>query len=490
MRSPVAIQHGKSISLVGYSGREIEEPRVVSVQYALLIGVDESEGLLNCPFAADEVQAIAQRLQGIGVSKTHQTVLIGATATRSAAESRLRKLRNSLLAADTVWFVFAGPAFAENGHSYLACSDTLEDDRAATALSIADVVRQLSANGATVRCILDVPGPADNELCELFPTTGTSVAMTACETGEPSHAAAGRRLWLQLVGDALAGDAVSGGKLTSGSLHDWLTKELPRAIRKTISTPKKQTPGLFGPPDAELATVSATAKKTTPRLNLKQLRRIVFRGESRGKVKELAGFQKSFKLPESATPSAQKWTYRLAAENLRTEIEETYNALRERLGLKRKDLESTIGGEGIGFIRTPSFDYSVSVSLDPDDPTMVIWRREISQVSDADILRSDGFRQLFGGKLDTLQFDFEKPIDVEDLVDRIEENPPPGVKVRVASDGSSCDVTVHGFTGRVHVERSSLRVEGPSSSPESLVEQFFAFQARFGGKKGFPALGG
>ena len=111
-------------------------------------------------------------------------------------------------------------------------------------------------------------------------------------------------------------------------------------------------------------------------------------------------------------------------------------------------------------------------------------------MSDPDVLRAEGFRKVFGGSLDTLQFDFEKPIDVEDLVDRIEDDPPPGVKVRVASDASACDVTVQGFAGRIHVERASLRVEGPPGlSPDSLVEQFFAFQARFGGKKGLPALG-
>jgi hypothetical protein len=61
----------------------------------------------------------------------------------------------------------------------------------------------------------------------------------------------------------------------------------------------------------------------------------------------------------------------------------------------------------------------------------------------------------------------------------------------VASDASACDVTVQGFAGRIHVERSTLRIEGPPGlSPESLVEQFFAFQQRFGGKKGLPALGG
>lgn len=466
----------------------------MSVQYAILIGVDQSDGLPPCPFAADEVRSLGGRLESVGFAKAHQTILTGSTATHSAVESRLRRLGKSLQADDVLWFVFAGPAFNESGRSFLSCSDTIEDDRAATSLAVSDAVQLLGANGAALRFLLDAPGLSDNELSELFPTTGTAAALTACEENEPSYSASGRRLWLQLVGDALAAhapSAIAGNLLRADSLHDWALKELPRTIRKTITSPKTQTPGLFGPPDAVLATVKATAKKPTPQLNLKQLRRIVFRGVTRGKVKGLAGFQKSFKLPEAATPSAQKWIYRLAADNLRIEVEETYNALREHLVFKRKDLESTIGAEGIGFVRTPSFDYSVSVSIDPDDPSSIIWRREVSQVSDADILRSDGFRKVFGGRLETLEFDFEKPIDVEELVDRIEDDPPPGVKVRVASDGSACDVTVQGFAGRVHLERSSLRVEGPPGlTPESLVEQFFAFQGRFGGKKGLPALGG
>lgn len=465
----------------------------VSVSYAILIGVEESDDLPPCPFAGEEINTFAGYLGSLGFTKAHQIRLIGPAGTRSAVESRLRRLGKTLLPADTVWFVFAGPAFHEEGRGFLACTDTLADDRAATALAVADVFQLLTASGATVRFLLDAPGLSDDELADLFPATGPQVALTASEPGQPSHAATGRRLWLQLVGDALAGQAPAAlhlWRLTAGSLQQWIKKELPRAIRKVISTPKKQTPGLFGPADAELATVTATPKKPAAKLDLKQLKRIVFRGQRRDKVKHLAGFQKTFKLPESATPSAQKWTYRLAADDLRREIEETYNALREHLGFKRKDLESTVGTDGLGFIRTPTFDFAVSVSLDPDDPTSVVWRREVSQVSDPDLLRADGFRRVFGGTLDTLEFDFEKPIDVEELVDRIEDDLPPGVKVRVLSDASACDVTVQGFAGRIHVERSSLRVEGPPGlSPDSLVEQFFEFQSRFGGKKGLRALG-
>src|SRR5262245_42496663 len=464
----------------------------VSVQYAIVIGVEQSDDLPHCPFAADEVRTLAGHLEAIGVAKQHHVQLIGPAATRSAAESRLRRVGQSLRAGDTVWMVFAGPAFCEDGRGYLASADTLADDRAATALAVTDVFHLLTASGATARFLLDAPGLGAVELAALFPAAGPHVTLIASEPGQPSHAAAGRRLWLQLVGDAIAGQAPAAldlGRLTAGSLHHWATKELPRAIRKSMSAPKKQTPALFGLPDAELAAVTATQQKPTTKLDLKQLKRIVFRGQSRGRIKNLAGFQKSFKLPESATPSAQKWTYRLAADDLHREVEETYNALREHLGFKRKDLESTVGNDGLGFIRTPTFDFAVSVSLDPDDPTSVIWRREVSQVTDPDVLRSDGFRVIFGRSLDTLEFGFEKPIDVEELVDRIEDDPPPGTAVRVASDASACDVSVQGFAGRIHVEHASLRIEGPPGlTPDSLVEQFFAFQRRFGGRRGLPAL--
>src|SRR5262245_41674182 len=87
--------------------------------------------------AALRSRALVGHLETVGIAKARQTVLVGPAATRSAAESRLRRLGQSLVSADTVWFVFAGPAFAEDGRGFLACADTLADDRAATALAVA-----------------------------------------------------------------------------------------------------------------------------------------------------------------------------------------------------------------------------------------------------------------------------------------------------------------------------------------------------------------
>lgn len=466
----------------------------MSKQYALLLGVEASEGLSPCPFAEEEVRAFASQIEFVGFAKDHQFVLSGSTGSRSAAESRLRKVAKLLQSGDTLWFIYAGPAFTASSGSFLACADTLADDREATSLALSDLVRGLSASGATLRVFLDAPGLSDDELHTLFPSDGLSVALTANMQGEKSHAAKGRRLWLQLVGDAFAGKApkaIADGEITAEALREWAGEELPRAIRKAISFPEAQTPQVFGPGSAFLAKVTLAEKSAASKLDLKKLKRIVFRGEKRDKWKHLAGYQKNFELPTSASPASQKWTHRLAAENLKTIVEETYHALREQLGFKRKDLESTVETDGLAIIRTPAFDFTVSVSLDSEDLSCVIWRREVSQISNADVLRSDGFRKVFGAVLSMLDFEFDKPIDVEALVDRIEDEPPPGVSVRVASDASSCDVTVQGFAGKIHVERSRLRIEGrPGATPDSLVEQFFAFQNQFGGKKGLPKLRG
>src|SRR5919108_323017 len=80
----------------------------------------------------------------------------------------------------------AGPPFAEDGRGFLACADTLADDRAATALAVADAFRLLSATGATVRFLLDAPGLSEDELADLFPAAGPHVALTATEADQPS----------------------------------------------------------------------------------------------------------------------------------------------------------------------------------------------------------------------------------------------------------------------------------------------------------------
>lgn len=456
--------------------------------HAILVGIDDVDGFNRWPHAVTEVGHLSDTLALIGVPKTQQTILTGAAVTKSAVESRFRKLIKALSAGDDVWVVWFGPSFLSDAETYLSTADTLDDDREATSIRLADLTASMDRARVDARWILDLPEFGQDGLDD----TDQMVGLRSHAPGEESHVANNRRVWAQCLGETLRGKTTPPfeKQIVAGELNRWLEEELPRVIRKSIAEPSAQSPLIIGNEGVLFpVAVAESPKPPKSKLSLKQLKRLVFRGEKPAKIKELSGYQKNFRLPEANTPSAQKWLYRLATPELQADLDEKFNAIREELGYKRKDLECVLGPDGIGFIRTPAFDYAVSVSIDPSEPSAMVWRRELSQFAKAELLQKPAFRKVFPDSLETLEFHFDQLIDIEELVDRIEDNMPEGVKIRVGSDASYCEVGVTGFTGKVRVEKTLLRIESPSGlGPASLVEQFFEFQARFGGKKGLPAL--
>jgi hypothetical protein len=460
----------------------------VAQAHAILVGVEDVDGFPKWPHAAAETGHLADTLALVGVAKAQHIVLTGPAATKSAVESRLRKLLKTLAAGDDLWVAWCGPSFVVDGQTFLATADTLEDDREATAVQLSDWVQSVDRAGAVTRWLIDVPDFGDDDgLADVE----KMVCLRSHAPGEVSHAANRRRLWLQALGDALRGNGPPAPeqRLSAGEVNAWLIAELPRVVRKHITEPAPQSPAILGRAEIEFPVAVATPAKPKAKLSLKQLKRLVFRGERSAKIRELSGYQKNYRLPDANTPSAQKWLYRLAFPDIQADLDEKFNAIREDLGFKRKDLECVLEPDGFGFIRTPAFDYAVSVTLDSADPTTFSWRRELSQFAKADLLNKPALRKVFPDALDSLEFHFDQLIDIEELVDRVEDNKPAGVKIRVGGDASYCEVTVAGFAGKVRVEKSLLRIDGPSGlGPASLVEQFFAFQAQFGGKKGLPAI--
>jgi hypothetical protein len=68
-------------------------------------------------------------------------------------------------------------------------------------------------------------------------------------------------------------------------------------------------------------------------------------------------------------------------------------------------------------------------------------------------------------------------------VDRIEEEMPAGLRLRCASDCSSCDVTVAGFAGVIRLFRDRVEVHGQKApGSQGLVEAFLRFQDLFAGR--------
>jgi hypothetical protein len=72
-------------------------------------------------------------------------------------------------------------------------------------------------------------------------------------------------------------------------------------------------------------------------------------------------------------------------------------------------------------------------------------------------------------------------VNVAEFVDRIEDAPPEGVKVSIASDGAAAEIKLAGFAGKVTVTPQAVEIEGRTGSSAGLLDQFLAFLRKFGG---------
>lgn len=471
---------------------------------ALLIAADRHDAELPpSPHAEADAAALARAFAALGFAKDAQVVLAGSGATRTAVTSRLRKLAKSP-PLDALFVFFAGPGFRESGDDYLAAFDTQPDDLAETAVPLKALLDALAACQARrLAVFLDLrsslgDGPlAHGALSKFFAKRPDAACFLAAAEGETSHASGTLKagVWAHHLAEAFAGKAPlaaeEGEVLTAASLQDHLAREVPRTLRAAFREAPQQSPVLIAPKGrlvlADLSKV-VEADPATADPRLQPLHRATLRGESRAKVKSLSGYRKSFKLPTQANAQARKFVGDLAAEDVRSDVDQVYSTVREILGYKRRDVQSGSEG-GSGFVRTPDFEYVISADLDGDDATTVLWRREVSGVRNPAVILGKAFQQVFGGMFDELAFDFTGPLDLEAWVDRIEEETPAGVKLRCDSECTSCDVTVSGFVGVIRLTKVGVAVRGQAKPGSGgLVEAFLRFQDTFAGTEGLDEL--
>jgi hypothetical protein len=474
----------------------------VADRAALLIAVETFfEAGPVVPYAAADCAELHRALPAAGYSPERSTLLAAHRTTKGVIEATLKRLPKLVGDAESLLVLVVSRGFTVKGRGYIACADTVAPDPTETALPVADLVvaaSRVKAKEVTVLLDLDPlalaetrhvqPGLDGAELAALFGASPKCVCLSACAPGERSFESGQLRhgIWRMHLIEAFTGKVRSGvkkdGTLTAAALHAHLADAVPRTLRRAYESPQEQTPTLYGAANAEAA-VADLEKLLGPGSDLldpSRLKRVVFRADSSGRVKDLAGYRKSHTLPERANDWARKFVNRIAADDIKADLDNTFDTVRETFGYKRKDLDVSAERDGVGFIRTPDFEYTVTVSVDPDEPTDVIWRREVGRLSGPELVRSQGFRDVFGAVFNKLVFEFAGPVDVAAFVDRIEDAPPDGAKVTVASDSGAAVVALAGFAGRVSVTREAVTIEGPTGNPSSLLEQFLVFVRKFG----------
>jgi hypothetical protein len=465
-----------------------------SITTAIAIGVDVAQSGQRPParYAAADAAGFAAAL---ALPPDRIALLVDANATKTTIESRLRKL--SVGPEDLIAVFFAGHAFAAGGGNYLVAHDTQSDDLIATAIPLRTIV---DAIGQTRTVLFLDPKPLPesspgidefsvDELIDLV-DADRRLAFLSHGGGDPSHVSDVLKhgVWAHLLIRALTGQSIAAldpkHRLTARSLQRHLAEELPRTLREVLEKPAKQRPSLHGrnPSAWVLADLGPVldARREAAGLTGQRLECVTLWGETRVRVKDLAGFQKTHSVPDRVRPATVRFVAAAARDDLQADLDAAFAAVREHLGYRRKDVTLTPPTDGAGTLRTPDFDYLVTVSLDNGAPADAIIRHEVTHLRSADVLRRPQFQKAFGAAFHVLSFEYAAPLDIAGLVDRLEAEPPMGIRVRCAADTAWCELDLNGFPGTVRVERNRLEIVGHRvGGATTLWAAFEAFQRLF-----------
>lgn len=199
--------------------------------------------------------------------------------------------------------------------------------------------------------------------------------------------------------------------------------------------------------------------------------------EQRSRVRDLLGFRRSHQVPREYSDPAQAFVGKIAADDIRRDLEERFSELRHSLKCRRIDLTVTDPSAGVGAIATPWFEYRVTASLDPERLTQVLIRREVTEFHETKKLKWSGFSAAFGSLFDTVEFRPDDPIDLTELVDWLEERSNPQVRLEYDSGLTQCRLVIEGVKGTLQVTSQSIALSvGRSCSPEQLLEAFALFR--------------
>jgi hypothetical protein len=117
----------------------------------------------------------------------------------------------------------------------------------------------------------------------------------------------------------------------------------------------------------------------------------------------------------------------------------------------------------------------IHVELDPEQPGLLMWNRDVHQLTDPTLIRSPAFESAFGAMLDQLIMEFDSPRNVGDFIDQYEERPMPGSRITADPEATWCEVKLAGLNGAVRVEANRLIVKGRPGQSGDLLKVLFQF---------------
>ncbi|KXU36745.1 hypothetical protein AXK12_03045 [Cephaloticoccus capnophilus] len=213
-----------------------------------------------------------------------------------------------------------------------------------------------------------------------------------------------------------------------------------------------------------------------------------FIGLESASVKSLSGFNKKrHTLPDSANATTNAFLARLCAPELAERGEALFQAVREAMGYKRREVSLSIDADG-GLARLSARDFSLELfyELEPSSPEFYLFRQTLLDAKTSELLHNAAFNEVFAGTFSELSFTLQKGVQVEAVIDAVEGLDEVGnaahspLRVTYPSDCSVCEIAVAGVEARVRCTGASIDMIFPrAGSPLELLQEFAAVRSAF-----------
>jgi len=217
--------------------------------------------------------------------------------------------------------------------------------------------------------------------------------------------------------------------------------------------------------------ISDTKKQPFPVAN------IALVNERSGRVCDLSGFRKTHKVPTDVSDYTRSFVAGLTTAELTEELDLRFAEFRKQFKFKRVDMEVQDPSDGCAAIITPQFEYRISIALDQDDPTMYVFRRQVSKINGPDAIMTESFSTVFGNVFNAMEVNPPVSINVEDFIDSMEELDKPTLKLNFDRTATWCQLTIAAVQGELTVESDEISILLEQARPPAkLLEAFFQFR--------------
>lgn len=454
-------------------------------KHAILIAVEDysDPAITNVAHAKHDAEEFSKVLEIHGFDKVTQLVLINSQATKAVIESKVRKVIKSLREHDILYFYYAGHGFSKGAKNFITCHDTIDSDWEGTSVALSPIFDELQDSECErivlfldccesgIKATPGMRGIYDNlkehELEKFLDDAKHCMCFTACRSDEGSWSSniLHHGIWTYHVIEAFNGDAqlaLERGILTANSLQNYLKREVPRTLRKTYTTSRDQTPWMYGASsgDFALADLRDILEERSEKADkgVSMVTEMSFAVEDTKGLRSLSGWKKSHRIPDHYNHTTEAFAVSCAADELKADLDNVYEQLKDAFGFTRRELQTSELEDGTGTIITPYFNYSVTITLNPDELDAVIWRRTVDAIMVPEQIASEAFANVFDDVFDTLEFWLPTKVDIEDFIDATEAAKIPDLKIKHDRESTYCELQLEGAVGTVTLKSQSLSI--------------------------------